>query len=69
MNESEDSRGSRGGAGNAENFHKVIKIYRKFGLELWESFNNSAALSNPKKRFPIIFLFPSASPRLRVNHP
>jgi len=69
MNESEDSRGSRGDAGNAENFHKVIKIYREFGLRLWESFNNSAWRSNPKKSFSIIFLSPSASPRLRVNHP
>jgi hypothetical protein len=56
-------------AGNAESFHKFIKIYREFGLGLWESFNNSAWQSNPKKSFPIIFLSPSASPRLRVNHP
>ena len=69
MNESEDSRGSRGGAGNAESFHKVIKIHREFALRLWESFNNSAWQTNPKKSFPIIFLSPSASPRLRVNHP
>jgi|GEM_PF-5178726 len=64
MNESEDSRGSRGGAGNAENFHKVIKIYREFGLGLWESFNNSDWRSNPKKSFSIIFLSP---PRLRAS--
>ena len=69
MNESEDSRGSRGGAGNAENFYKVIKIYREFALELWESLDNSAWRSNPKKSFSIIFLSPSASPRLRVNQP
>ena len=56
--------GSHRDAGIAENFQTAIKIPREVALEFWESLDNSAGRSNPKKSFPIIIPNP---PRLRAS--